>query len=60
MTRYPSLFQINTCVWLQRLSCEGGQPITSAHIDDSTIEGFAEQGFDRIWRLNITGRLCRL
>jgi glycosidase len=52
MPRYPSLFQINTRVWLQRLSREAGKPITLAHIDDSTIEGFAEQGFDWIWLLS--------
>jgi hypothetical protein len=51
--RYPTLFQINTRVWLQRLSREAGKPITLAHIDDSTIEGFAEQGFDWIWLLSV-------
>ena len=49
MPRYPSLFQINTRVWLERLSREAGKPITLADIDDTTIDGFAEQGFDWIW-----------
>jgi len=51
--RYPTLFQINTRVWLQRLSREAGKPITLADIDDGTIDGFAEQGFDWIWLLSV-------
>ena len=31
--RYPSLFQINTRVWLQRLSREAGRQITLVDID---------------------------
>ena len=53
MPRYPTLFQINTRVWLQRLSREAGKPITLADIDDATIDGFAEQGFDWIWLLSV-------
>jgi glycosidase len=51
--RYPSLFQINTRVWLQRLSHEAGRPITLADIDDATIDGFVENGFDWIWLLSV-------
>jgi hypothetical protein len=46
--RYPTLFQINTRVWLQRLSHEAGKRVTLADIDDATLDGFAEQGFDWI------------
>src|SRR5215467_3975086 len=53
MPRYPSLFQINTRVWLQRLSREAGKPITLADIDDATLDGFAERGFDWIWLLSV-------
>ena len=51
--RYPSLFQINTRVWLRHLSREAGRPVTLADIDDVTIEGFAEKGFDWIWLLSV-------
>ncbi|HME24536.1 MAG TPA: alpha-amylase family glycosyl hydrolase, partial [Acetobacteraceae bacterium] len=51
--RYPSLFQINTRVWLRRLSREAGRQITLADIDDATVDGFAEQGFDWIWLLSV-------
>ena len=53
MPRYPSLFQINTRVWLQRLSHQAGKPITLADIDDATLDGFAQQGFDWIWLLSV-------
>jgi Alpha amylase, catalytic domain len=51
--RYPSLFQINTRVWLERLSREAGRRVTLSEIDDTTIDGFAEQGFDWIWLLSV-------
>ena len=47
--RYPSLYQLNTRVWLRRLSRERGKQITLAEIDDATIDGFARLGFDWIW-----------
>ncbi len=53
MPRYPALFQINTRVWLQRLSRGAGRQLTLADIDDTTIEGFAEKGFDWIWLLSV-------
>jgi len=51
--RYPSLFQLNTRVWLERLSREAGKRRTLAEIDDATIDGFAEKGFDWIWLLSV-------
>jgi glycosidase len=51
--RYPTLFQINTRVWLERLSREAGRGISLVDIDETTFEGFAEKGFDWIWLLSI-------
>jgi hypothetical protein len=51
--RYPSLFQINTRVWLEHLSRGAGRRITLADIDEAAIDGFAEQGFDWIWLLSV-------
>jgi hypothetical protein len=51
--RYPSLFQINTRVWLERLSREAGRRITLADIDDAMLDGFEEKGFDWIWLLSV-------
>jgi len=53
MPRYPSLFQINTRVWLQQLSREAGKRVTLADIDDTIIDGFAQNGFDWIWLLSV-------
>jgi hypothetical protein len=53
MPRYPTLFQVNIRVWLNRLSRESGRRITLADIDDATIDGFAERGFDWIWLLSV-------
>ncbi len=50
---YPSLLQINTRVWFERLSREAGKPVTLANIDEATIDRFAEQGFDWIWLLSV-------
>ncbi len=50
--RYPSLFQINTRVWLERLSREAGRRVTLADIDDATIASFSERGFAWIWLLS--------
>jgi Alpha amylase, catalytic domain len=51
--RYPSLFQINTRVWLDRLSRAAGRRITLAEVDDAVIDGFAAKGFDWIWLLSV-------
>jgi hypothetical protein len=61
-TRYPSLLQLNTRVWLARLSHEAGRRITLADSDEATIDGFAERGFDWIWLLSVwrTGAAANL
>src|SRR6516164_7740226 len=61
LPRYPSLYQINTRVWLERLSREAAPRITLADIDDATIDHFAECGYDWIWLLSVwqTGAVGR-
>jgi len=44
--RYPTLFQLNTRVWLQHLSHEAGRQLTLADIDDAIQDGVVENGFD--------------
>jgi Alpha amylase, catalytic domain len=55
---YASLFQINTRVWLRRLSAERGKRMTLADVDDAMVERFAQGGFDWIYLLSVwqTGR----
>src|SRR6516164_4497310 len=59
--RYPCLYQINTRVWLDRLSRQAGKRVGLADIDDATLDRFAEQGFDWIWLLSVwqTGAVGR-
>src|SRR5437763_14895255 len=51
--RYPSLLEINTRVWLDRLSREAGRPVTLATVDDAALDGLARRGFDWIWLLGV-------
>jgi glycosidase len=54
--RYPSLYEINTRVWLCRLSQEAGKPVTLADVDDATLDDLARRGFDWIWLLSVWQR----
>ena len=51
--RYPTLYEINTRVWLGGLSRQAGEPVTLANIDEATLDRFAERGFDWIWLLGV-------
>jgi Alpha amylase, catalytic domain len=50
---YPSLFQINTRVWLTELSRRIGRPATLDDIPDSEVDRLAHLGFDWIWMLSV-------
>lgn len=58
---YPSLYQINTRVWLTELSQELGFRATLDNIPDFALDRLAELGFDWIWFLSVwsTGELGR-
>src|SRR4051812_33428753 len=51
--RYPSLYQINTRVWLTDLSGTLGRPATLDAIPDSGLDRFAQMGFDWVWLLSV-------
>jgi glycosidase len=51
--RYPSLYQVNTRVWLTELSQELGRPATLDDIPDTALDRLAAQGFDWIWFLSV-------
>ena len=50
---YPSLYQINTRVWLTELSQALGRPATLDDIPDAELDRLAEMGFDWIWFLSV-------
>ena len=49
----PSLYQINTRVWLTELSRTLGRPATLDDIPDAELDRLAELGFDWIWFLSV-------
>jgi hypothetical protein len=51
--RYPSLYQINTRVWLTELSRRLHRVATLDDIPDADLDRFAEMGFDWIWLLSV-------
>jgi hypothetical protein len=51
--RSPSLYQINTRVWLTELAQALGRPATLDDIPDAELDRFAALGFDWIWFLSV-------
>src|SRR6476659_1955265 len=51
--RHPSLYQINTRVWLTALGRSLGRPATLDYIPDAELDGLAGMGFDWIWFLSV-------
>lgn len=50
---YPSLFQVNTRVWLTRLSRELGRHATLDDIPDHELDRLADLGFNFVWFLSV-------
>jgi hypothetical protein len=50
---YPSLYQINTRVWLTELSRKLGRTTTLDDIPDAEMERIAKLGFDWVWPLSV-------
>jgi hypothetical protein len=51
--RYPSLYQINTRVWLTELAGQLGRPATLDDVPDAELDRLAELGFDWVWFLSV-------
>jgi hypothetical protein len=52
-SHYPTLFQINTRVWLTDLSQQLGRRATLDDIPDAELDHLAELGFDWVWFLSV-------
>ena len=52
-TRYPSLYQVNTRVWLTELSRTLGRRAKLDDIPDAELDRLARMGFDWIWLLSV-------
>ncbi|HEX2385514.1 MAG TPA: alpha-amylase family glycosyl hydrolase, partial [Candidatus Binatia bacterium] len=51
--RYPSLYQINTRVWLTELSRKLGRRAGLDDIPEAELDRLAETGFDWVWLLSV-------
>ena len=61
MPRYPSLYQINTRVYLNELGTRLRRQATLDDFPDSELDQIAQQGFDFVWLLGVwqTGPAAR-
>ena len=50
---YPSVYQINTCVWLTELARALGCPATLDDVPDADLDRVAGMGFDWVWLLSV-------
>lgn len=50
---YPSLYEINTRVWLRSLSQALGRPVDLDGIPDDELDRIAGLGFDWVWLLSV-------
>jgi len=53
MSRYPTLYQINTRVWLTTLGRSLGRRATLDDIVDAELDKLAGRGFEWIWLLSV-------
>src|SRR5690349_21822247 len=52
-SRYPSLYQINTRVWLTELSRGLGRRATLDDVPDAELDRLAALGLDWVWLLSV-------
>jgi hypothetical protein len=50
---YPSLYEINTRLWLAELGCAQGAPLQLDTVPDAELDRLAALGFDWIWLLGV-------
>src|SRR5262245_23682388 len=50
---YPSLYQINTRVWLTQLARSFGRTVTLDDIPEDELDRVASRGFDWVWLLSV-------
>lgn len=55
-TRRPTVFEINTWVWLAELGRAGGRAVTLGGVPQAEIERIAAHGFDAVWLMGVWER----
>jgi glycosidase len=54
--RYPTLYEINTWVWLSELSLKMGVPIDFGNVSADEWDAIAKFGFDAVWLMGVWER----
>jgi hypothetical protein len=51
--RFPTLYQVNTRIWLSELSGQVCRPLPLDAVPDGTLDRLADLGFDWIWLMGV-------
>jgi hypothetical protein len=54
--KHPTIYEINTWVWLRELGQQRNEPLTLADIPKSVWDGIASLGFDAVWLMGVWER----
>jgi Alpha amylase, catalytic domain len=54
--RYPTIYEINTWVWLAELSTRAGHPVALGSVPESEWDALAAHGFDAVWLMGVWER----
>jgi hypothetical protein len=54
--RYPTIYEINTWVWLSELSTRTGNAVTLGSVSESEWDSLAGHGFDAVWLMGVWER----
>ena len=50
---FPLVYEINTRIWLQKLSIEHNRTVTLGNIPDEEFAFFSSCGFDIVWLMGV-------
>jgi hypothetical protein len=54
--RYPTLYEINTWVWLSELRVKTGKPVDLGSVPEDEWDAIARFGFDAVWLMGVWER----
>ena len=54
--RYPTIYEINTWVWLSELSAKAGRSVDLGSVPSSEWDAIAAYGFDAVWLMGVWER----
>src|SRR5271166_1685426 len=54
--RYPTLYEINTWVWLSELSQKTGKPVDLGSVPSAEWDAISAHGFDAVWLMGVWER----